>query len=220
MVFKKSVRKVIDVENEFLVELLGFQYGEENVARLRELSGKVAWARGWPQDDRAFWNAEAFMWRHKIEKKMREMISEELAGLEGGRNLDIGCGAFSYVRSVGFDMSEKMLQFNERCVERVQGDLGERLLFVEGEFDSVTAVFVLNYVTKIRELLQEIWRVLKQGGMFVVVLSGRGVNGWQGQKEVNRFSFLQWGEMLESAGFEVERYEKEGLWFLKGKKRL
>ena len=83
----------MDPETAFLCGLMELHYGQEVIDKLKPLSEKVLWAQGWPQDVKAFWNAEAFMWQYKIDKEKRESIGRELTFLEGGRNLDVGCGA-------------------------------------------------------------------------------------------------------------------------------
>ncbi len=201
-----------DAENEFLIWLLELGYGEKVEGKLKKLAGSVSWARGWPVEKRAFWNGEAFMWRKKIDVRVREVISEELSAFNDGRNLDIGCGAYSYVKSVGFDVSEKMLQFNDNCYEKIVGDLNVRLPFGDGSFDSVTAVFVLNYVENLDLLLSEVRRVLCHEGRFMVVLYSGQVNVWQRQKEVRHLALLEWKSVFEGEGFRVRVWGREGLW--------
>jgi len=205
-----------DFDTLFMSGLLELQYGQDVEGKLREISENVSWAKGWPESKKSFWNAEAFMRQHKIEKEKRELISSELAFLDvdGRKNLDVGCGAYSYLPSTGFDLSEKMLQFNDNCMEKVQGDLEGKLPFSLGSFDSVTAIFVLNYVKNYNLLLREVKRMLRVEGVFVMVISAIGVNGWQRQKQVNSFSDLEWKGILEENGFNVKSYEKDKLWFL------
>src|SRR3989338_5259787 len=205
-----------NAENEFLIGLLELQYGEPVEGELKRLASDVSWAQGWPVEKRAFWNGEAFMLGRKIDMRLRSVISSELSAFNTGRNLDIGCGAFSYVPSVGFDVSEKMLQFNDQCSEKMVGDLNVRLPFGGGCFDSVTAVFVLNYVENLAGLLCEVRRVLRESGRFMVVLYSGQVNSWQRQKEVRQLTLLEWREVFEGSGFVVQVWEREGLWFLEG----
>ena len=207
-------------ETEFLMGLLELQYGEKVVSTLKRLSEQVSWARGWPEEKSAFWNGEAFMWNHKIERAIRDSIRKELEVLQGGKNLDLGCGAYSYVPSVGFDISPKMLQYNEQCREKVVGDIENGLPFADSSFDSVTAVFLLNYVRNYSLMLREAHRVLKKRGVVVMVLSAQGVNDWQKQKEVTVLSVEEWKNVMQEAGFLVRSKEKEGLWFLWGGKRI
>ncbi|MDO8656808.1 MAG: hypothetical protein Q7K45_06225, partial [Nanoarchaeota archaeon] len=110
-------------ETQFFQGLIELQYGQNVEKKLKALSSKIPWAHGWPQNKESFWNAESFMWSRKIEKETREMIQQELQFLAQGKNLDVGCGAYSYIPSVGFDLSPQMLKLNDICIEKVQGDV-------------------------------------------------------------------------------------------------
>ncbi len=207
-----------DPETEFLAGLIELQYGMDVENKLIPLSKNISWAKGWPENNVSFWNAEAFMWNRKISKDKRNLIHQELNILEGGNNLDLGCGSFSYVPSTGFDFSLKMLDFNDNCLNKVKGDLEEQLPFSNNEFDSVTAIFVLNYVNNYLELLQEVCRVLSKNGTFVMVLYSKNLNEWQKRKQVNSFSTNGWLGHLNKQ-FTVNFYEKDKLLFFKCKKK-
>ena len=207
-----------DSETLFLSGLIELQYGKNVEKELQQYSKNVLWAKGWPLYDKAFWNAEAFMWSRKISKEKRVLIREELGFLAQGKNLknlDIGCGAYSYVKSIGFDFSSKMLEFNDNLVKKVQGDLEQKLPFAAREFNSVTMVFVLNYVHNYLGLLSEIKRVLNKEGVLMVVLYSKQINDWQKQKVINDLSVKEWKDVLIKGGFSVDFYEKEELWFFR-----
>lgn len=207
-------------ETTFFQGLIELQYGQKVQSKLQKLSSKIPWAHGWPENKESFWNAEAFMWSRKIEKETRALIQQELQFLAQGKNLDIGCGAYSYIPSVGFDLSPQMLKLNDHCYEKVQGDVENKLPFQDKSFDSATAIFVLNYVKNYEQLIQEIKRVLKPKGYFVMVLSTTKINQWQRQKEVNLFTGKRWKSIMEKEGFKVKLEQTEGLWFLKGIKKV
>lgn len=190
------------------------QYGQKVEEKLKRIAAAIPWARGWPDNKTAFWNAEAFMWQRKIDQKTRTQIEDELAFLNNGKNLDIGCGAYSYLPSVaGLDLSEEMLTLNDRLQQKVVHDLEKRLPFPAGSFDSVTAIFVLNYITRYEKLLREIQRVLTGKGLLVAVVSSKPINDWQRQKEVNTFSAEEWRSALEQAGFKVNVQPQKALLF-------
>lgn len=209
----------MDHETDFLSGLIELQHGEKVVDKLKNISKKVGWAKGWPNNDQAFWSAEAYMWKWKIEKEKRESITNELKKVCSKNNLDLGAGANSYVSSTCFDFSDKALQLNDNCSKRVVGDLEQKLPFNNGEFDSVTAIFVLNYVDNLVCLLSEIARVLKMDGTFVAVFGAKGINEWQAVKEKNKFSSIEWRNRFLSLGFKVKFFEKSGLWFFVCKKQ-
>jgi len=205
-----------DNETEFFLRKLEFDYGDKKAEqKLRKLSREIGWLKGWPKDKKAFWNGEAFMWRNKISKEKRELIKKELAFLEGknGKNLDLGCGSYSYVKSIGFDVSEKMLLLNDNLSEKVAGDLEEKLPFEDGEFDSVTMVFVLDYIKNYLGMLKEIGRVLKKKGRLVIVQGE--TNEWWGKKRKNKLGMKELREILKGEGFKVKGGKKQGLLFLK-----
>jgi len=207
--------RLADPETEFFKGLIELQYGKSVEEKLKRLSRKVEWAEGWPENKKSFWNAEAFMWSRKIDSNKKELIYSELKDLSG-RNLDLGCGAYSYLPSVGVDISEKMLLFNEDCSEKITADLEKDLPFEDNSFDSATAVFLFNYIENYQHLLLEVKRALNKKGNFVMVLYSGKVNGWQRQKEVNTFDAARWVDILKNY-FSVYFYEKEGLWFFRCK---
>lgn len=209
-----------DAETLFFTGLIELQYGKDVEKELKIIAEDVSWAKGWPDNIISFWNAESFMWKHKINKEARDLIAGKLVFLKGRKNLDVGCGAYSYLPSVGFDISEKMLLLNDHCTEKVRGDLESALPFRDSSFDSITAVFVLNYVSGYHKLLQEAKRVLLPDGCLAVVLSANRINSWQRQKEVNSFAAERWVSILERAGFAVDFQVKEGLWFFRCHSRV
>ncbi len=224
-----NAKMQLDPETKFLCALLELQYGQAEVKKIKPLAKEVAWAKGWPKEKKAFWNAEAFLWQRKIEKNKRELISQQLVSLlspekvkkvqKDFSNLDLGCGSYSYLSgSTGFDFSEQMLKLNSNCKEKVLGDLEQPLPFASSAFASVTAVFVLNYVKDYPQLLKEVWRVLKASGLFVMVLAEKGVNAWEKQQQTNSLLPKQWQALLLKIGFKVEIFKKAGIIFFLARK--
>ena len=210
----------MEEENEFFIRKLELDYGDKKaVDKIQSLAKKVDWLKGWPGSRKAFWNGESFMWGNKISKEKRKLIKQELSFLQRennqntDQNLDLGCGSYSYLSSVGFDISERMLQLNDGLVDRYVGDVEKELPFADGSFGSATLVFLLNYVNNYDGLLKEVSRVLKKNGKLVVVQSKEKVNSWQRQQAINNFGFKKWGKLLAEVGFKVNFYEKEGLGF-------
>lgn len=200
----------MNIETEFFCELMKLYHGQDNENYIEELAKKISWANGWPKNKKAFWNAEAFMWKVKIEKNVRELIYNELEHLED--NLDVGCGSYSYISSVGFDIAENMLKFNRNLKRSVQGNLEEKLPFLNNEFESATAIFLLNYIKNLDQLLNEVKRVIKKE--FIVVLYSKKLNELHKRHQVNNYDKFEWEELLKKY-FNVEVVEKNELLFFK-----
>lgn len=115
---------------------------------------------------------------------IRTLIAEhEIELLKGAtRVLDLGCGdgltaaflAEKGFRVTGIDYSAVGVEKTRaRLGERgtaVKGDIYEPLPFADASFDAVVSYQVINHNTldKIRELLGEVRRVLRAGGLFSV----------------------------------------------------
>jgi SAM-dependent methyltransferase len=97
------------------------------------------------------------------------------------RILDVGCGtgesaarAASVLGAavVGLDQSERMVELTRaRGIEAVVGDVQD-LPFADGEFDAVTASWMLYHVPDLDRGLAEIARVLRPSGRLVALHNG------------------------------------------------
>jgi len=205
-----------EFEDKLLIQLLELQHGAIEISELKETCSQVDWAKGFPESKEAFWNCAAFMWQRKIKKDKREMIKLEIQNLLGTskhKNIDIGSGSYSYIPSVAFDCSKKMLDFNDSVLEKVQGDIEAKWPFENESFETVTAVFVLNYLKNLDLVFSEIKRVLNQNGKLIAVISATGVTGLHKAQEKQQRSFESWKELFSNY-FAVEKsYKKDGLWF-------
>jgi 2-polyprenyl-6-hydroxyphenyl methylase/3-demethylubiquinone-9 3-methyltransferase len=107
--------------------------------------------------------------------------------LDGGdRFLDVGCGSGSlvfrakekYQEAYGVDISEfcireaeerKRKQSGEGApIHFSRGNVGERIDFPDGMFDTVASVAVIEHVFDLYGVVGEIRRVLKKEGVFVI----------------------------------------------------
>lgn len=105
-----------------------------------------------------------------------------LAGLKAGMHvLDVACGpglvtqcALQLVGPsgsvIGLDPSVGMLREAQKgpCRRFVQG-VGERLPFPDGQFDFLSMGYALRHVPDLRAAFAEYWRVLKPGGVLLVL---------------------------------------------------
>ena len=98
--------------------------------------------------------------------------------LPDGSVLDLGCGTgdtdFEGRRVVGLDPVVEMLALSP-VSERVVG-VGEALPFRDQVFDGVFSGYVMRNLTSVATSLDEAHRVLRPGGVFVIVDLGRPTN--------------------------------------------
>tara|TARA_Y100000310_G_C20704331_1_gene833709 strand:- start:37307 stop:37936 length:630 start_codon:yes stop_codon:yes gene_type:complete len=207
----------MDPETKFLQGLIELQYDQADIDELTKTAQNVKWATGWPTNPSSFWNAEAFMWSRKITKEIRDWITEQLSYAKN--NLDIGCGAYSYVPSVGLDISEKMLNNNERLTKKLIGDLEQPLSIPPSSFSSVTAIFVMNYIENSEQLLSEIHRVLTQEGKFVMILSAKPINELHRKHQKNTLSISKWLELIQQTGFTTKSIEYKNICLISATKQ-
>jgi demethylmenaquinone methyltransferase/2-methoxy-6-polyprenyl-1,4-benzoquinol methylase len=101
-----------------------------------------------------------------------------VAMLPSGTVLDLGCGTgttdFGDRTVVGLDPVPEMLALSP--VPARVAAVGERMPFRDGSFDGVFSAFVFRNLSSVEETLAEIHRVLKPGGVVVVIDLGRPVN--------------------------------------------
>lgn len=110
-----------------------------------------------------------------------------LLAAEGGRLLEVGCGAGQlslalaarFDRVVGLDLSPLRVERARQAlrqrfpayegkVEFMQGDLEERLPFEDGQFDVVVACAVLANLIDVFRIVDEMARVCRPGGALVI----------------------------------------------------
>ena len=210
-------------EREFFNTLqeLNYARGEGQELLVRKAQGYarlIPQYSQWPVDKKQFWNAEALCWNGRIENEMRNKISEELSFLTG-LNLDLGAGSYSYVKnSIAVDFSEEMLVLNEAEYKAV-ADLERPLVFRSEIFDSVTAVFVVNYVEHVEQLIKEVKRVLKVGGKFAIVFAD-DISELHKIHYKNSYGKEELTVLLNSGRFRVNSYTKEKLTFIVGEKGI
>ncbi len=135
----------------------------------------------------------------------RDYISNALDryAVAGTSVLDIGCGTgaiMDFVRSKnytveGVDMSENALQYCRKKNLTVHHGFAEKLPFQNSSFDVVIASDVLEHITDDAAAVQEVARVLKPGGIFIVTVPAHQ----------SLFSYH------DHALHHVRRYSKEGL---------
>ena len=170
-------------KEDFLNTLLRLSYIKDKTRRkqlikkAKSLAEKIPEFKGWPKAKK-FWDIESSAWNVKIPNHVRRFIRKELLNRikPGGLNLALGSGSYPYIKdSVLVDYSEKMLeQVIVKCKKKVIHNIQKiPWPFKDNQFDSITAVFILNYLKNLMHVFKEARRVLKPMGKLIIVQSAK-----------------------------------------------
>ncbi len=163
-------------------------------------------------------------------RRIQRMALDRLRIVPGQVVLDLGCGpgdgaamlAARGANAIGLDYSQGMLETARKeptLTGRLsRGDAG-RLPFKDGAFDKLVCTNSFHHYPDHFKALCEMRRVLKPGGLMVLVDPRRDhLFGWAaidlvenavfGLEEVRIFSTTQWCQLLGEAGFSDFRVEK------------
>ena len=108
----------------------------------------------------------------------KNIVLEFMGNLTGKKALDLGCGTGRLVKDlinsgaevVGIDISDEMIKIMKNKFPKVKSLVAdsENLLFDDSSFDFVIASFFIVHLKNLTKTFDEIYRVLKDGGKFVL----------------------------------------------------
>lgn len=117
-------------------------------------------------------------WRKKVIKMVSETDPDAVLDIATGTgDLAISLAKTGAKRIVGLDLSEGMLAVGRKKIdqenltgkiEMIQGD-SEALPFEDSSFDAITVAFGVRNFENLEKGLSEILRVLRPGGLFVIL---------------------------------------------------
>lgn len=117
-------------------------------------------------------------WRKKVVKIVERSNPDKVLDIATGTgDLAINLAKTGASKIVGLDLSEGMLDVGRKKIankklsekiEMVQGD-SENLPFEDNSFDAITVAFGVRNFENLKKGLEEILRVLKPGGVFVIL---------------------------------------------------
>jgi ubiquinone/menaquinone biosynthesis C-methylase UbiE len=108
----------------------------------------------------------------------RDVLQKMLRDVRSGKVLDVGCGTGRVIRKlldrgaeiVGLDVSPEMLKIARKKFKKttfIEGNI-ENMLFPDEDFDMVIASFVIVHLKNLQKAFDEVYRILKPGGVFIV----------------------------------------------------
>jgi SAM-dependent methyltransferase len=164
-----------------------------------------------------------------VERRLDEIVAGFAPFRKGNRLLDVGCGAGSLLeaaRRAGWDAEgvevslPSVEHVRARGFEVFYGELAAAR-FPAASFDVVTASEILEHLPEPQELLREIARVVRPGGLFWgTTPHGRGLSaralgvGWSAvhpPEHLQLFSLGGLRALLASAGFRRVRLTSRGV---------
>lgn len=117
-------------------------------------------------------------WRKKVVKIIKNQNPETVLDIATGTgDLAIMMAKSTDAKITGFDLSAGMLEVGRKKIaelnlgnriEMIQGD-AEKMPFEDNSFDCITVAFGVRNFEDLKKGLDEIYRVLKPGGKFVIL---------------------------------------------------
>jgi len=190
--------------------LLGYERNKNKKKKLldeaKDIAKKVPELKGWPENAVKFWDTEAFRWQAAIPLKVRTLIKDELSKrIKKGLNLSLGSGNYPYIEnSILIDYSKEMLKIVRKAKKKIVYDINKKLPFNSNHFDSVTAVFIVDYLKDLKKVLKDVKRVLKKNGKLVIVNSKNQINELYHMQEKKTWKAIELKNILVSLGFKVK----------------
>jgi len=209
-------------ENESIEKILCQYYLKEGIGL-----NLTEWVFGQSRNPSGFWGRTMGRLMNLAHVPLYRRLCEEVPSGAGDQVLDIGCGGgkcislFAQstpgVTVFGIDTSSEMIamaeKINRKFIEQGRVKLYEGsvsvLPFEDSCFDLVVACESIHFWPDLEKDLDEVARVLKPGGHFLV-LNRYARNKKEAEKMKEHFSLLypeDYRNVLERAGFTVKKKE-------------
>ncbi|MEE9525219.1 MAG: class I SAM-dependent methyltransferase [Candidatus Woesearchaeota archaeon] len=170
-------------------------------------------------DKKMFWDLNSSRWEKEVPKKIRNLIKSKLKVLKG-KNLSLGSGSHPYVgSSVLVDFSSEMLK-KAKGKKKIVLNLDQgKLPFNKNAFDSVTMVFIVDYLKNLPNLFKEVKRVLKKNGKLIIVNTKNPNKDFYRKYQVKHYNAKELKKLLKEFDAKIEEFkvEKHILVFIEGK---
>jgi SAM-dependent methyltransferase len=201
---------------------------ERTPCSVSPIFGTDAFSRLDESDDLEFYSRDRFVSHvdslalSTVEKLIGTLVVEE-----GPSILDLMAGWDSHIPGdlrasevIGLGLNENELRKNKALSQAVNHDLNKdpHLPFPDNRFDVVINTVSVDYMTQPAEVFKEVGRVLRPGGLFLVIFSNRmfsekAVKVWREAGEEERVLLVE--DFFRESG----AFEKPSVFLSKGKPR-
>lgn len=127
-----------------------------------------------------YFEIEKSHWLMKVRRMIiKDVLQQNLTDPKKGKILDFGCGSGILVgelsregyNSYGVDVSEEAIKFGElNGIKNIKAQGSHKLDYPNNYFEAVLSMDVLEHIEDESWVVKEIYRVLKPGGMFAVMV--------------------------------------------------
>lgn len=178
MIKKLFFKEEEDLIDDFLTDMTKVKMlhdvdkKKKYIKNMKKTASKIKRFKGWPKKEK-FWDFEASYWDKNVGKNIRQCIKRYLDKNKKGKVLELGAGSIQYIKdSYLADISKEMLK-NIKCsnLKKIICDLDKDIPLPEHSFDTITLVFLVNYLKNFPRSLKKIIRLLKKDGKLIIIQS-------------------------------------------------
>jgi len=144
--------------------------------------------------------------------RLLEGLSRHVHKLNG-RMLDFGCGAKPYKaiidvqQYIGLDFPSEGHDHTNEVIDVFYD--GKTIPFEDNYFDSIFSSEVFEHVFNLEEILNELFRVLKPGGI-ILITCPFAIGEHEQPNDYARYTSFALKHLMRKAGFDIIHYEKLG----------
>jgi 2-polyprenyl-3-methyl-5-hydroxy-6-metoxy-1,4-benzoquinol methylase len=123
--------------------------------------------------------------------------------------LDLGCATGNFLsvdpeRITGMDSDIDCINIcNEKGLKVYYSDLNHRLLIKDERYDAVNCRYIIEHLEKPLDILKECYRVLRPGGLIVVITDKPSYEFWNDHTHKRPYTKIAVRKLLADAGFRI-----------------